>query len=129
MSESIYRLLLWLANALIALIASPLLIGIINKTKAFFAGRQGPRLLQLYYDMAKLLRKSAVYSKSTGGLFKITPCVVLATVILMLVLLPAAGIGSPVAFAGDLILFIYLAGLGRMLTVLAAMETDRKSVV
>lgn len=123
MSESTCKLLLWIVNVILALTVSPLLIGLINKTKAFFAGRKGPRLLQLYYDIAKLLRKSSVYSKSAGGVFKLAPYAVLAAVFLMLILLPAAGIGSPAAFAGDLILFIYLAGLGRMLTVLAAMET------
>ncbi|MBE6381002.1 MAG: hydrogenase, partial [Lentisphaerae bacterium] len=123
MSESSSNLILWLCNLLLALMVSPLLIGIINKTKAFFAGRKGPRLLQLYYDLAKLLRKSSVYSKSVGGLFLMAPYGGLASTLLMLFFLPAASVGSPLAFSGDLILFIYLAGLGRMLTVLAAMET------
>ena len=30
---------------------SPLLLGIIGKTKAFFAGRTGPPYLPLYYDI------------------------------------------------------------------------------
>ncbi len=37
--------------------------GVINRTKAVFAGRRGPPLLQAYYDFAKLLRKGAVYSR------------------------------------------------------------------
>lgn len=122
MSEK-YFSLLWIVNLLAALVLSPLLIGIINKTKAFFAGRKGPRLLQLYYDLNKLLKKSAVYSTSSGAVFKLAPWGTLAATVLMLFLLPAGCIVSPVAFAGDLVLFIYLAGIGRMLTVLAAMET------
>jgi hypothetical protein len=35
----------------------PLLLGVINKTKAWFAGRNGPPVLQLYYDLIKLMRK------------------------------------------------------------------------
>ena len=122
MSEK-YFSLLWIVNLLAALVLSPLLIGIISKTKAFFAGRKGPRLLQLYYDLNKLLKKSAVYSTSSGAVFKLAPWGTLAATVLMLFLLPAGCIVSPVAFAGDLVLFIYLAGIGRMLTVLAAMET------
>ena len=32
---------------------APLLLGIINRTKAFVAGRRGPPLLQPYRDVAK----------------------------------------------------------------------------
>ena len=136
MSENSLNTVLWFGNIVVALVASPLLIGIINKVKAFFAGRKGPRVLQLYYDMAKLMCKSSVYSTSRGWIFQLAPWGTLATVLLMLVMLPAACLVSPAAFPGDIILFVYLAGCGRMLTVLAAMETasafegiDRKSVV
>ena len=123
MSEHVLNTLLWCGNFIAALVASPLLIGIINKVKAFFAGRKGPRVLQLYYDLAKLMKKSCVYSTSIGWIFKIAPWGALATTLLMLLILPAAGLISPIAFPGDMILFVYLAGCGRMLTVLAAMET------
>lgn len=123
MSNTMINFILWFGNLLAALLVSPLLIGIINKTKAFFAGRKGPRWFQLYYDLAKLLRKSSVYSKSVGGIFLLAPYGVLAATFMMLLFLPAAGVGSPLAFGGDMVLFIYLAGFARMLTVLAAMET------
>ena len=123
MSEHTMNTLLWCGNYIVALVASPLLIGIINKVKAFFAGRKGPRLLQLYYDLAKLMKRSSVYSTSIGWIFKVAPWGTLAVTLLMLLILPAAGLVSPVAFPGDMILFVYLAGCGRMLTVLAAMET------
>ena len=49
-----------LVHPLIALIAAPLLLGVINRTKAIFAGRTGPPLLQAWYDIARLLRKGSV---------------------------------------------------------------------
>ena len=123
MRECPLNTILWFGNIVVALVASPLLIGIINKVKAFFAGRKGPRVLQLYYDLAKLMKKSSVYSTSRGWIFQLAPWGTLATVLLMLAMLPAACLVSPAAFPGDMILFVYLAGCGRMLTVLAAMET------
>ncbi len=123
MSEHTLNFILWCANLIISLLAAPLLPGIINKVKAFYAGRKGPRVLQLYYDLAKLMKKSSVYSTSRGLIFELAPWGSLATVLLMLLLLPAACLASPLAFPGDMILFVYLAGCGRMLTVLAAMET------
>ncbi|MGE5195088.1 MAG: hydrogenase, partial [Deltaproteobacteria bacterium] len=40
-------------HILLALVFPPLLLGVINRTKALFAGRTGPPLLQPYYDLAK----------------------------------------------------------------------------
>ena len=41
---------------------APLLLGVINRVKSLVAGRQGPPLLQLYFDLLRLLRKGAVYA-------------------------------------------------------------------
>ena len=54
-----------IVHVLLGLALAPLLLGIINRTKAVFAGRRGQPLLQLYYDVSKLLRKGAVYSRTT----------------------------------------------------------------
>lgn len=62
----------------LAVLLAPLLPGVINRTKAKFAGRQGPPLLQLYYDLAKLLRKGAVYSRTTTWVLRAGPLVGLA---------------------------------------------------
>ena len=53
-------------NFIAALVLAPLLPGIINKVKAFFAGRKGPRLFQLYSDLGKLLKKECVISSTSG---------------------------------------------------------------
>lgn len=108
---------------LLALILAPLLPGIINRTKALFAGRKGPPLLQLYYDLAKLLRKGAVYSRTTSWLFRAGPLVGLASVVSGLFVLPLGGAPAPLVFAGDFILMAYLLGVMRFFTVLAALDT------
>ena len=41
----------------VALVLAPFLPGIINRVKAKFGGRHGKPLLQLYFDLAKLLAK------------------------------------------------------------------------
>jgi formate hydrogenlyase subunit 4 len=50
--------------------APPLLLGVLQKTKAVFAGRVGPPLLQPYFDLVRLLRKGAVYSRTTTWIFR-----------------------------------------------------------
>src|SRR5262245_9087272 len=115
-----------LANAVhvaVLLLLSPLLLGVINKTKAAFAGRVGPPYLQLYYDLAKLFRKGSVFSTTTTWIFRAGPVVGLATPLLAGLLLPFGSHPAPVSFEGDLILFAYLFGLGRFFTVAAALDT------
>jgi formate hydrogenlyase subunit 4 len=107
----------------LALVLSPLLPGIINRTKAFFAGRRGQPLLQLYYDLWKLLHKGAVYSRTTTWVFRAGPSVGLAAVLIAVSIVPLGGTGAPVGFEGDLILFAYALGLMRFFTVLAALDT------
>jgi formate hydrogenlyase subunit 4 len=108
---------------LFALLGAPFLLGVTNRTKAIFAGRSGPPLLQVYYDIGKLLGKGTVYSRTTTWVFRAGPVVGLAAVILAATLLPLGGCRAPLAFAGDLILFAYLLGLARVVTVLAALDT------
>jgi formate hydrogenlyase subunit 4 len=115
------------AGALLAILVplalAPLLPGVVSRTKALFAGRQGPPLLQLYFDLAKLLRKGAVYSTTTTWLFRAGPVVSLACVLAGLALVPAAGRFAVVSFPGDFVLLAYLLALGRFATVVAALDT------
>jgi formate hydrogenlyase subunit 4 len=114
------RTLLHLAELLLL---PPLLIGIVNRTKAIFAGRKGPPLLQLYFDLAKLLRKGAVYSRTTTWVFRAGPVVGLAAVLAAGLLLGMGGAPAAISFAGDFVLFAYLLGLARFFTALAALDT------
>jgi formate hydrogenlyase subunit 4 len=106
-----------------ALALSPLLLGIINRTKAWFAGRQGQPLLQTYYDLAKLLRKGAVYSRTTSWVFRAGPIVGLTSALTALAVLPLGGAPAPLHFTCDLIFMAYLLGLMRFFTVAAALDT------
>jgi len=108
---------------LLALALSPLMPGVINRTKAWFAGRRGPPVLQAYYDLSKLLRKGAVYSRTTTWMFRAGPIVGLAAMLLTTALVPLGGEPAPLAFTGDLILLAYVLGLMRFFIVVAALDT------
>jgi formate hydrogenlyase subunit 4 len=106
-----------------ALLLPPLLLGVIAKTKALFAGRVGPPLLQVYCDVIKLCRKGSVFSTTTTWVFRAGPVVGLATVAVALLLVPTASARAPISFRGDLILLVYLLALGRFFTASAALDT------
>jgi len=101
----------------------PLLIGIINRTKARFAGRTGAPLLQPYHDLVKLMRKGVVLSRTTSWVFLAGPAVGLVTTLLAALMVPLGAHAAPIAFDGDFVLFAYALALGRFFTVAAALDT------
>jgi formate hydrogenlyase subunit 4 len=107
----------------VVLLVPPLLLGVIGRTKARLAGRRGAPLLQPYYDLVKLLRKDVVLSRTTTWVFVAGPAVGVATAVLASLLVPFGERVAPLSFAGDIVLFVYLFGLGRFFTIAAALDT------
>jgi formate hydrogenlyase subunit 4 len=105
------------------LLLSPLLLGVVNRVKAVFAGRTGAPLLQPYHDLRRLLGKQAVYSRTTTWVFRAGPVVGLAAVVSAGLLMSFGGALALLPFPGDFVLFAYLLGLGRFFTALAALDT------
>jgi len=112
-----------LISPLIALIFAPMMFGVINKTKAAFAGRKGAPVLQLYYDLFRLLHKSSVISETTSIIFRIAPTIILGTIIGALFLVPINHIFKCGAFTGDFVLLFYLLAFGRFFMIIAALDT------
>jgi len=110
-------------HVVLVLVMPPLLLGVIGKTKAAFAGREGAPYLQPYYDLLRLMRKGVVISDTTTWLFKAGPAVTLAATLAASLLLPLGNHPAPISFSGDMILFAYLFALGRFFTTIAALDT------
>jgi formate hydrogenlyase subunit 4 len=110
------RLAVWLLLA-------PLLPGIINKVKAWVAGRRGPPVLQLYYDLAKLWRKGVVLSTAVSPMHVLGPAMAWVAIIAAALLLPVGPAGASLSFRGDALLFVYLLAFARFCIALAALDT------
>ena len=105
------------------LVLAPLLPGIINKVKAWVAGRRGPPVLQLYYDLNRLWQKKVVLSELASPAFIAGPAVAWVAVLSAAILLPLGPAGAALSFRGDVLLIIYLLALARFATAWAALET------
>lgn len=107
----------------LSLALSPLLLGVINRVKARAGGRRGRPLLQLYFDIAKLLRKNSVYPKTTTWFFRAAPIAGVATALPALLLLPFGGVPAVVSFPGDFLVLAGLLALSRFALILGALDT------
>jgi formate hydrogenlyase subunit 4 len=105
------------------LVLAPLLPGIVNRVKSWVAGRKGPPVLQLYFDLARLWRKSVVISNLASPGFVAGPAVAWVATVGAALLLPLGPAGGELGFRGDMLLFIYLLALARFCTAWAALET------
>lgn len=100
-----------------------LFTGIIAKVKAWWGGRKGPRVIQPFFDCARLFRKGEVISTTTSYVFRVSPSVNLAAVIAAGLLVPICDHKSFVSFSGDFIVFAYILALAKFLNVSAAFDT------
>ena len=116
-------MLITLLNILILLIVPFLMLGIIKKTKAFWAGRKGVSVLQPLWDFIKLIKKDAVYSKTTSWIFKFAPIVGFASVIFASLFVPLVNGLAVINLQFSFILFAYILGLGKFFSLLGALDT------
>lgn len=112
-----------LLNLIILFIMPFIMLGVIKKTKAFWAGRKGVCLLQPYYDFARLLKKEPVYSKTTSFIFKLAPVIVLSSVIFAGLFVPMAGGYAIINYEFGFIIFAYILGLAKFFSIISAMDT------
>ncbi len=114
-------LLLALIQAALILGLAPLVTGIIRKVKALLQSRRGPPVLQPYYDLRKLFRKSSVISSDASWITSVTPFVCMIAMMVAALLVPVfitASFGS----LGDLIVVVYLFATARFFMALAALD-------
>lgn len=112
--------------ALINILIVPLLLmGVIRKIKARMQNRVGSPVLQAFYDIGKLLRKGETVSNTASWVFTLAPRLNLAVVSVAALLVPWSGAIMPKVWGSstNLLLVIYLLGLGKFISMLAAMDT------
>jgi formate hydrogenlyase subunit 4 len=118
--ELLARIGMGVVNVLLVLLAAPLAEGILRKITARVQSRQGPPVLQPYFDLLKLLGKEDLESGTSPRLQRFAACLALAAVLAVAVLVPMGG-GSPMDGGADAILLVYLLTLGGIACLLAAL--------
>ena len=112
-----------LVNLIILLFVPFLMMGVIKKTKTFWAGKKGPSVLQPLYDFIRLLKKDFVISRTTSAVFKIAPVVNFAAVLFAAMFVPLASGSALINVPLGLIIFAYTLSLGKFVSLISAMDT------
>ena len=110
-------------NLIILLIVPFLMMGLIKKTKAFWAGKKGPSIIQPLYDFVRLIKKDVVISKTTSVVFKLAPVFAISTVLFAALFVPLASGKAIINIPVGLVVFSYILGLGKFMSLISAMDT------
>jgi len=114
--------LLTLTHGVLVLALPIVLVGLVNRTKSWWAGRKGPRLLQSASDLLRLLGKRPVISTVASPLFRMSAYVVLVCGLAAASMVPMLGQFAPVQFSHDFIVVAYTLGLARIALMISAMD-------
>jgi formate hydrogenlyase subunit 4 len=113
-----------LLQVLTVALGAPGLTGVIAKVEARLQGRRGPRVLQPYYDLAKLCCKEALAPEGTSWFFLAAPLVAVAAYLTIPLLIPVlTTYGLPLGYMGDILGGGFLLSLASFVVAVAALET------
>lgn len=111
-------------QVLTVLLASPGISGVMARIEARFQGRRGPRILQPYYDLAKLFHKETLVPHGTGPFFLLAPFLGLACYLTVPMLIPVlTNYALPGANMGDILGGGIILAFASLIVAIASAET------
>jgi formate hydrogenlyase subunit 4 len=124
MSAAVPIPVIQLLQVLTIALGAPGLMGVIAKIEARLQGRRGPRVLQPYYDLAKLCRKEALAPSGASWFFLAAPFVAVAAYLTVPLLIPVlTTYGLPLGYMGDILGGGFLLSLASFVVATAALAT------
>ncbi len=122
MTNPLTGTLLEIAQAVLALLLAPGLVGLVRWIKARLQNRRGALPWQPYFELRKLFGKEVIVSNNASWLFRFAPYLVFASTLAVTLLIPL--ISVPLIFdpAGDLLLVAYLLLVGTFFLSLAGLD-------
>jgi formate hydrogenlyase subunit 4 len=104
--------------------AAPGVSGVIARVEARLQGRRGPRVLQPYHDLAKLLRKEALAPEGASWVFLAAPVAAFTCYLTVPLLIPVlTSYPLPLGYMGDILGGGFILSLASFGVAVAALET------
>jgi formate hydrogenlyase subunit 4 len=112
------------AQVLTVLVAGPGVSGVIARVQARLQGRRGPRILQPYFDLAKLFGKESLAPAHASRWFLAAPLVAFACYLTVPLLIPVlTTFPLPLAYMGDILGGGFILSLAGFVVAVAAAES------
>jgi len=108
---------------ILIILASLFFTGVIIRTRSITSGRKGAGIFQPVKDVIRLLKKGAVYSKTTSFIFQIAPSIYFASIIMAIMVIPLGQYKGIISFEGDFVFFAYILGTGKFFSIISALDT------
>ncbi|GMN98851.1 respiratory chain complex I subunit 1 family protein [Parageobacillus thermoglucosidasius] len=116
-------LLIGLVQAVFLLLVAPFFTGLSRVLRAKVHSRKGPSILQDYRDIFKLIKRQEVVPAQSSWVFRITPYVIMATMLLIAMIIPVLTLQAPLGMVGDLIVIVYLFTVFRFFFSIAGLDS------
>jgi hydrogenase-4 component C len=116
-------IIIGVVQGLLVLLIAPFFSGLVRKLRAKVQSRRGPSIFQNYRDLAKLMKRQEILPDQAGWLFRVTPYLTMATMLLVAMIIPILTVRSPFGWVGDLILVVYLFALVRFFFSLSGLDS------
>lgn len=111
-------------QVLTIVVGAPLVSGFISHAEGRLQGRRGPRILQPYYDLAKLFRKETVVPEGSSWVFLAGPIVAFGCYLIVPLLIPVlTTYGLPLGYMGDILGGAFILALAGFSVSLAGAES------
>ena len=111
-------------QVLTILLGAPLVSGVISHVEGRLQGRRGPRILQPYYDLAKLFRKETVVTEESSWVFLVGPIVAFGCYLIVPLLIPVlTTYGLPLGYMGDILGGAFILALAGFVVALSGTES------
>src|SRR6202522_4090071 len=113
-----------LLQVLTVAFGAPGVTGVIAKVEARLQGRRGPRILQPYFDLAKLFRKETLAPEGASWVFLAAPVAAFTCYLTVPLLIPVlTTFPLPLGYMGDILGGGFILSLASFLVAVAALET------
>lgn len=111
------------AQLVIALVLTPVLIGVMRQVRARLEGRVGAGVMQPWRDIRKLVRKEPMRAAGSGPLLSATPLVLVVSSLLVCALVPLVGTATMPLVPDDLFVVVSLLLVGTVALALLGLES------
>jgi len=111
-------------QVLTILFGAPLVSGFISHVEGRLQGRRGPRILQPYYDLAKLFRKETLATEESSWVFLVGPILAFSCYLIVPLLIPVlTTYGLPLGYMGDILGGAFILALAGFSVAIAGTES------